>query len=166
MSWRLVSSSINMDRMLFRTLKSGEIRMITNRGLRNVSLQNSPALSDVLERFMTWCKPPKGFEKFFRDKPKAGEKSQAQNQEAKPANRDKQIPRPNLNKPSQSQSDTSKDFQEMFKKFKESSGGGAGGGSGGMNDGDKQKWMQLIGMGVVTAAGLAIMNASRYREIS
>ena len=35
-----------------------------------------------------------------------------------------------------------------------------------MNDGDKQKWMQLIGMGVVTAAGLAIMNASRYREIS
>jgi len=54
----------------------------------------------------------------------------------------------------------------MFKKFKESSGGGAGGGSGGMNDGDKQKWMQLIGMGVVTAAGLAIMNASRYREIS
>ena len=166
MSWRLVSSSINMDRMLFRTLKSGEIRMITNRGLRNVSLQNSPALSDVLERFMTWCKPPKGFEKFFRDKPKAGEKSQAQNQEAKSAAGDKQIPRPNLNKPSQSQSDTSKDFQEMFKKFKESSGGGAGGGSGGMNDGDKQKWMQLIGMGVVTAAGLAIMNASRYREIS
>jgi len=35
-----------------------------------------------------------------------------------------------------------------------------------MNDGDKQKWMQLIGMGVVTAAGLAVMNASRYREIS
>jgi len=35
-----------------------------------------------------------------------------------------------------------------------------------MNDGDKQKWMQLVGMGVVTAAGLAIMNASRYREIS
>ena len=35
-----------------------------------------------------------------------------------------------------------------------------------MNDGDKQEWMQLIGMGVVTAAGLAVMNASRYREIS
>jgi len=35
-----------------------------------------------------------------------------------------------------------------------------------MNDGDKQKWMQLLGMGVVTAAGLALMNASRYREIS
>merc|ERR1719486_1499857 len=35
-----------------------------------------------------------------------------------------------------------------------------------MNDQDKQKWMQLIGMGVVAAVGLAVMNESRYREIS
>merc|ERR1712242_385315 len=158
--------SISMDRMLFRTLKSGEIRMITSRGLRQVSkLQNGPALSDVLERFMAWCKPPKGFEKFFRDKPKAGEKSEAPKQKARSASNDKQIPRPNLNnKPSQNQSSTNNDFQELFKKFSGSGGSGAGGGS--MNDGDKQKWMQLLGMGVVTAAGLALMNASRYREIS
>merc|ERR1712242_493681 len=158
--------SISMDRMLFRTLKSGEIRMITSRGLRQVSkLQNGPALSDVLERFMAWCKPPKGFEKFFRDKPKAGEKSEAPKQKARSASNDKQIPRPNLNnKPSQNQPSTNNDFQELFKKFSGSGGSGAGGGS--MNDGDKQKWMQLLGMGVVTAAGLALMNASRYREIS
>ena len=162
MSWRLVRSSINMDRIMFRTLKSGEIRMVTSRGLRQVSLQNSPALSDVLERFMAWCKPPKGFEKFF-DKPKSGGKSQAPKQEAKSANSNKQIPRPNLNQ--KANPNTSQDFQDVFKKFKESAGG-SGGGGGGMNDGDKQKWMQLIGMGVVTAAGLALMNASQYREIS
>merc|ERR1712079_291529 len=158
--------SISMDGMLFRTLKSGEIRMITSRGLRQVSkLQNGPALSDVLERFMAWCKPPKGFEKFFRDKPKAGEKSEAPKQKARSASNEKQIPRPNLNNnPSQNQSSTNNDFQELFKKFSGSGGNGAGGGS--MNDGDKQKWMQLLGMGVVTAAGLALMNASRYREIS
>merc|ERR1712217_456378 len=104
--------------------------MITTRGLRQVSkLQNGPALSDVLERFMAWCKPPKGFEKFFCDKPKAGEKSEAPKQKARSASNDKQIPRPNLNnKPSQNQSSTNNYFQELFKKFSGSGGSGAGGG--------------------------------------
>merc|ERR1719348_1602339 len=35
-----------------------------------------------------------------------------------------------------------------------------------MNEPDKQKMLQLLGMGVVTIIGLSIMNESRYREIS
>ena len=165
MSWRLVNSSLKMDKMLFRTMKSGRIMMLTNRGARKLSLQNNPVLSDVLENFMNWCsKPPKGFEKFFRDKPKAGEKVAAPKREkvaSEGGSSKKEIPRPNLSKPKSS--NPSEDFQELFKKI---SGGGGGSGGGGMNDQDKQKWMQLIGMGVVAAIGLAVMNESRYREIS
>ena len=165
MSWRLVTSSLKMDKMLFRTMKSGRIMMLTNRGARKLSLQNNPVLSDVLENFMNWCsKPPKGFEKFFRDKPKAGEKVAAPKREkvaSEGGSSKKEIPRPNLSKPKSS--NPSEDFQELFKKI---SGGGGGSGGGGMNDQDKQKWMQLIGMGVVAAIGLAVMNESRYREIS
>ena len=165
MSWRLVTSSLKMDKMLFRTMKSGRIMMLTNRGARKLSLQNNPVLSDILENFMNWCsKPPKGFEKFFRDKPKAGEKVAAPKREkvaSEGSSSKKEIPRPNLSKPKSS--NPSEDFQELFKKI---SGGGGGSGGGGMNDQDKQKWMQLIGMGVVAAIGLAVMNESRYREIS
>ena len=165
MSWRLVTSSLKMDKMLFRTMKSGRIMMLTNRGARKLSLQNNPVLSDILENFMNWCsKPPKGFEKFFRDKPKAGEKVAAPKREkvaSEGGSSKKEIPRPNLSKPKSS--NPSEDFQELFKKI---SGGGGGSGGGGMNDQDKQKWMQLIGMGVVAAIGLAVMNESRYREIS
>ena len=35
-----------------------------------------------------------------------------------------------------------------------------------MNDQDKQKMMQLVGMGVVGVVGLMLMNESRYKEIS
>merc|ERR1719336_1828115 len=125
--------------------------MLTNRGARKLSLQNNPVLSDVLE-------------KFFRDKPKAGEKVAAPKREkvaSEGGSSKKEIPRPNLSKPKSS--NPSEDFQELFKKI---SGGGGGSGGGGMNDQDKQKWMQLIGMGVVAAIGLAVMNESRYREIS
>ena len=103
MSWRLVTSSLKMDKMLFRTMKSGRIMMLTNRGARKLSLQNNPVLSDVLENFMNWCsKPPKGFEKFFRDKPKAGEKVAAPKREkvaSEGGSSKKEIPRPNLSKP-------------------------------------------------------------------
>merc|ERR1712156_25629 len=157
--------SLKMDKMLFRTMKSGRIMMLTNRGARKLSLQNNPVLSDILENFMNWCsKPPKGFEKFFRDKPKTGEKVAAPKREkvaSEGGSSKKEIPRPNLSKPKSS--NPSEDFQELFKKI---SGGGGGSGGGGMNDQDKQKWMQLIGMGVVAAVGLAVMNESRYREIS
>ena len=165
MSWRLVTSSLKMDKMLFRTMKSGRIMMLTNRGARKLSLQNNPVLSDVLENFMNWCsKPPKGFEKFFRDKPKAGEKVAAPKREkvaSEGGSSKKEIPRPNLSKPKSS--NPSEDFQELFKKI---SGGGGGSGGGGMNDQDKQKWQQLIGLGVVTVIGLGLLAQSRYREIS
>ena len=118
---------------------------------------------------MTWCsKPPKGFEKFFRDKPKSsGEKPQAPKREkTSGGSSDKQLPRPNLRPKQESQQN--QDLSEMFKKgFGGGAGsGGAGGSGGGMSDPEKQKMMQMIGMGLVAAIGLAVMNESRYREIS
>merc|ERR1711923_418148 len=166
--------SVRLDSMLFRSLTRTNITLVTSQGVtKQVALQNNPVLSDVLENFMKWCsKPPKGFEKFFRDKPKSsgGDKAKAPKRErvsteqsgAKSAG-EKQIPRPNFPKPNQ-QSSPSQNLEELFKKGFGGSGGSGGGG--GMNEPDKQKMLQLLGMGVVTIIGLSIMNESRYREIS
>ena len=174
MSWRLLGSSLRLDSMLFRSLTRTNITVVTSQGVtKHVPLQNNPVLSDILENFMKWCsKPPKGFEKFFKDKPKSSAgggdaakapKRERVSSEGKSAG-EKQIPRPNFPKSSQQQSSPSQNLEELFKKGFGGSGGGGGGG--GMNEPDKQKWMQLIGMGVVTIIGLSIMNESRYREIS
>ena len=128
-------------------------------------------MSDMLEYFQAWCsKPPKGFEKFFKDKPKTGgampdfpppetPKSPPSSKEAKP-----KMPRAKPSKP------RSQDLSELFKKgFSGGGGGGAGGGGGGfgnMSDPEKQKIATMVGLGLVAVLGMAFLNQSRYREIS
>ena len=128
-------------------------------------------MSDMLEYFQAWCsKPPKGFEKFFKDKPKTGgampdfpppetPKSPPSSKEAKP-----KMPRAKSSKP------RSQDLSELFKKgFSGGGGGGAGGGGGGfgnMSDPEKQKIATMVGLGLVAVLGMAFLNQSRYREIS
>ena len=174
MSWRLVTSSLKLDRMLARSLQAGNITMMTTRGLRQMNLKNGPLLSDVLQDFMNWCssKPAKGFEKFYRDKPK-GKQSEApkRKEKAKETSEggggggggEKTIPKPKLKRPSQ-QSKSAQDLTELFKKSFGGSGGAGGGGGG--SEQDKQKMLQLVGMGVVGVAAVMFMNQSRYREIS
>ena len=133
--------------------------------------QNGPLLTDIIDTFRTWCSkpPPKGFEKFFKDKPgakkAAGEaeaaaesKASGESKAAKP----KAPPRARVEPPKRKEAKAENDLSELFKR---NFGGGASGG-GGMNDQDKQKWQQLIGLGVVTVIGLGLMAQSRYREIS
>ena len=123
MSWRLVTSSLKLDKMLARSLRAGNITMMTTRGLRQMNLKNGPLLSDILQDFMNWCssKPAKGFEKFYRDKPKGKQpeapkrKEKAKESSEGGGGGDKNIPKPKLKRPSQ-QSKSAQDLTELFKR--------------------------------------------------
>merc|ERR1719318_2504223 len=127
--------------------------------------KRSPVLSDTLELFQTWCsKPPKGFEKFFKDKPKTGgakpeaPRPKAPKSGSAPGGASKpRLARPPPAKPSQ-------DLSELFKKGFQ--GSGSGGGMGNMSDPEKQRVATMVGLGLATVLGLAFLNQSKYREIS
>ena len=124
MSWRILSSSHRLQRLVTMARdKSSTTTPITinmtAQDWRQMSrYQRSPVMSDMLEYFQAWCsKPPKGFEKFFKDKPKTGgampdfpppetPKSPPSSKEAKP-----KMPRAKPSKP------RSQDLSELFKKF-------------------------------------------------
>merc|ERR1711892_1089165 len=120
--------------------------------------KRSPVLSDTLELFQTWCsKPPKGFEKFFKDKPKSGGGAKAE------------APPPEAPKSSASSKGSSKpnqDLSELFKKGFSGGKGAGGGGMGNMSDPEKRKMASMVGLGLATVLGLALLNQSKYREIS
>ena len=148
MSWRLAASSLKLDRMLARSLRSGNITMMTTRGLRQMNLRNGPLVSDILQDFMNWCssKPAKGFEKFYRDKPK-GKQSEApkRKEKAKEASGggggEPNIPKPKLKRPSQPPK-SAQDLTELFRKgFAGSGGAGGGPGLG------QQKAEVILGLG-------------------
>ena len=124
-------------------------------------LQKTPAVSDILESIQTWCKPPKGFEKFFKDKPstKAAPKTaeSAAKSEAPPPKRAAQ-PKP------KAQTDMS-DFFKMGARSKSGGSGGGAGGFGGMPDAEKQKVASMIGMGAVGVLALLYMNQMSYRLV-
>lgn len=131
--------------------------------------RSGTAISELLNRFTALCsKPPKGFEKFFKDpkdrKPSAETQSKENPSESP---KEKQIPRPDFKKSrgSTNQNKSRNPADDLSELFKKNFGGGGAGG-GGMDDPNKQKWMQLIGMGVVAAIGLMLMEQAKYREIS
>lgn len=131
--------------------------------------RSGTAISELLNRFTALCsKPPKGFEKFFKDpkdrKPSAETQSKENPSESP---KEKQIPRPDFKKSrgSTNQNKSRNPADDLSELFKKGFGGGGAGG-GGMDDPNKQKWMQLIGMGVVAAIGLMLMEQAKYREIS
>lgn len=131
--------------------------------------RSGTTISELLNRFTALCsKPPKGFEKFFKDpkdrKPSAETQSKENPSESP---KEKQIPRPDFKKSrgSTNQNKSRNPADDLSELFKKGFGGGGAGG-GGMDDPNKQKWMQLIGMGVVAAIGLMLMEQAKYREIS
>jgi hypothetical protein len=127
------------------------------------SFQAGPVLTDVLESFKTWCsKPPKGFEKFYKDKPAAKKDGAAETKtEAAPkATRQKpkaDTPKERVEPPKRKETKAENDLSELFRK---SFGGGASGG-GGPSDSDKQRMAQLLGLGLVTVLGLGALSQSR-----
>jgi len=167
MTSRLITAGSKLDMLLLRTLsrRSGRFSYIVNLPLIN---RSETTISELLNRFTALCsKPPKGFEKFFKDPKDRKPSTQKESQSEAP--KEKQIPRPDFkrsrNSTNQNKSKNPADeLSELFKKG--FGGGGAGGGGGGMDDQNKQKWMQLIAMGLIVAGGLMFMEQSKYREIS
>ena len=168
----MVCGRSKLDVLLMRTLRSqsDSFRHIMNLPVNERQRQ----INDLMGRLVVMCsKPPKGFEKFFKDPKESDNKSESSsNSDDKPKSR-KPLPKPDFKKgrpsTSSSKSNPTEDLSELFKRsFSGGSGssGGAGGGGGGMSDQDKQKWMQLIGMGVAGLVGFALINEARYREIS
>jgi len=168
MTSRLISCGSKLDMLLLRSLsrRSGRFSYIVNMPMIN---RSGTAISELLNRFTALCsKPPKGFEKFFKDpkdrKPSAETQSKENPSESP---KEKQIPRPDFKKSrgSTNQNKSRNPADDLSELFKKGFGGGGAGG-GGMDDPNKQKWMQLIGMGVVAAIGLMLMEQAKYREIS
>merc|ERR1711892_1537194 len=130
--------------------------------------KRSPVLSDTLELFQTWCsKPPKGFEKFFKDKPKSGggTKAEAPRPEVpKSATGSKESSKPKLPRPPPAK--PNQDLSELFKKGFSGGKEAGGGGMGNMSDPEKRKMASMVGLGLATVLGLALLNQSKYREIS
>merc|ERR1719385_59864 len=98
-------------------------------------------------------RPPKGFEKFFKDK-----------QEPPPADAPKKDPP--LKKTSNE--DLSKQFKmDLSKVFDKSKGGGGGGGGGGNNDEQKRQLLKTYGAAAATILALYLLNDQMgYREIT
>jgi len=168
MTSRLISCGSKLDMLLLRSLsrRSGRFSYIVNMPMVN---RSGTTISELLNRFTALCsKPPKGFEKFFKDpkdrKPSAETQSKENPSESP---KEKQIPRPDFKKSrgSTNQNKSRNPADDLSELFKKGFGGGGAGG-GGMDDPNKQKWMQLIGMGVVAAIGLMLMEQAKYREIS
>merc|ERR1712079_958111 len=96
MSWRIISSPRcgwrGLERLDFQAVREREKQtsavLLTEKDLQQLAKsQNGPLLTDIIDTFRTWCSkpPPKGFEKFFKDKPGAGEAEAAgESRAAKP----------------------------------------------------------------------------------
>merc|ERR1712123_218465 len=175
MSWRILSSPHRLERMAIKAIREKSsssapttFKMNANDWMQLSKYKRSPVLSDTLELFQNWCsKPPKGFEKFFKDKPKSGGGAKA---EAPPPEAPKssagskgsskpKLPRPPPAKPNQ-------DLSELFKKGFSGGKGAGGGGMGNMSDPEKRKMASMVGLGLATVLGLALLNQSKYKEIS
>merc|ERR1719481_781769 len=121
----------------------------------------------MVTAFRAWCsggKPPKGFEKFYKEKPggsKGAEKPKEKQQS-------QQQPRQSRQQPERKQQQQQNDLSELFRRsFSGGSGGSSGGGAGGgMSDPEKQQLAKLAGLGLLALVGVAVLNQSRYREIS
>ena len=80
MSWRILSNPHKLERLAIKAIREkssssapSTFTMNAKEWMQFSKYKRSPILSDTLELFQTWCsKPPKGFEKFFKDKPKSG----------------------------------------------------------------------------------------------
>jgi len=167
-----------MEKLAFKAIRekstSSAVSVVMNsENIRQFyKFRSSPLLSDILELFHNKCsKPPKGFEKFFKDKPQSASGSKSKNAPSektppsKSASSGSRGAKPKLPRPPPRTSKSNQDLSELFKGFSTGGGSSGAGGSGGL-DPEKQKMLSLLGFGLVAVLGLAALNQSRYREIS
>ena len=164
MYWRFLSST-RIERLAGQALRNNSTFIALNkRDFKELGrYQRSPALSDVLETITQWCsKPPKGFEKFFKEKPGSGSKPTKSTTKEAPKEAKKSQPKP----------DAKAELQDFFKLGQRggskggSGGGGAGmGGFGNMPDAEKQRLASMVGLGVVGVLAMIYMNQMNYRYV-
>eukprot|EP00088_Acartia_fossae_P015416 TRINITY_DN1843_c0_g2_i2.p1 TRINITY_DN1843_c0_g2~~TRINITY_DN1843_c0_g2_i2.p1 ORF type:complete len:798 (-),score=252.74 TRINITY_DN1843_c0_g2_i2:199-2592(-) len=162
-SWLFLSSAKRFEKLALQAMRQQSLHLrIDKRNMRTLAkYQNSPAVYDVLNYLKQLCsKPPKGFEKFFKDKPGAGSKGAA-------SSANKQASGPKKQPAAAPKNDGKPDISDFFKLGSQSGGGGGGGGGKGFSQDPKdQKTATMIGLGVVGVLGLIAMNQMKYREIS
>jgi hypothetical protein len=74
MSWRFLYTSRRFERLALKAIRHQSVFVSLNSAERRQldRLQRSPAVADLIQAFHEWCaRPPKGFEKYFKDKPGA-----------------------------------------------------------------------------------------------
>ncbi|XP_026325258.1 AFG3-like protein 2 isoform X2 [Hyposmocoma kahamanoa] len=125
-----------------------------NFGGRKLQAVGVPVLDSVFGQWHIFCKrPPKGFEKYFEPNTS---KNQSKESDKKP-----DAPAPSKSSPSSPKSST-QDKWNMFSTPASSRGGGRG-----SYDGqDREKWMMIGALGIVTLFGSIAYFELRYREIS
>jgi len=165
-SWLFLQPAKRFDKLAAQALRNQSmlLRKIEKRNLKTfTTLQNSPAVYDVISCLKQLCsKPPKGFEKFFKDKPAAsGSGSKAAKEQ--PVSVPKKAPSRSKSGSKQS-SNQNNDLSDFF-KMGSGGGGNKGKGDGGFDMPD-QKMASMVGLGVVGILGLVAMNQMKYREIS
>ncbi len=93
MSWRyILPSARRFERLALKAIRHQSVFAGLNRAEQRQlgKLNRSPALSDLIEALRDWCaRPPKGFEKFFKEKP--GVKSEPKPTEAAKVGRKKSL---------------------------------------------------------------------------
>ena len=154
MSWRIAQMR-RFERLALNALRNQSTFVALNkRDLKAIGqIQRSPQLSDVLESIQRWCsKPPKGFEKFFKDKPSGKARKQSSSKEAPKEGRKAQ--------PKPKESNSTPDF---FKLGSRGGGKGTGGGFGQMPDSEKQGLASMVGLGAVGILAFLYLNQMKYR---
>lgn len=152
--------------------------------LRAAVAQGPLTLDTIFERWRHFCeKPPKGFEKYFRQGSTAtgnggGKQSPAAAaKEAEPtegskstASKSASSPPPSSASDGSSKSKSSSDWNlGMFGTSSSGKSGGTGGAGrpiGGSEGNEKEKWLIIGAMGVITLLGAAALFEMGYKEIA
>lgn len=128
-------------------------------------------MQTLLERWQLFSeKPPKGFEKYYKDKAdNSAEKSLEDGAEKKAAGSSSSSKAAPMAKPPGTDVKKSGNSDWNFGMFNPTAKSGGGGGSGrpigGDGNGDRDKWLLLGALGVAGFLGLLAFMEMNYREI-
>ncbi|XP_050297963.1 AFG3-like protein 2 [Anthonomus grandis grandis] len=160
MAYRILGTTKKLENLVWKTFKPNT----------NVSRNSSTTIRKaILREWRLFCeKPPKGFEKYFKEgkpaskdaKPEAKEAKDTKGKEAKPAQKEPPPSRPSLSSPG----DKKPYDQWSFGLF----GGTGSRGSGGKPFGetDPGKWYVLGAVASITFLGTLMMWEMGYKEVS
>ena len=170
MASRILTSARRFESLAYRILRHKSTSVVlseTDLQLLN-KYNKSPILSDVLKSFQCFAsQAPKGFEKFFKDKPKPGPKKRAEKSSSKKEKDASEAPAARSSSQGSQKGSSNKDISDFFKLNPGGGGkkgaGSGGGGYGNMSDPDKQKVLGMLATGVAVVLGMVALNEMRYR---